>query len=54
MKINFNHPIAKRITRVGQEISHNGITYDVENEYYDGYEIEPQRLCAWKKNSKFV
>jgi hypothetical protein len=44
MKINYNYHIAKRITRVSQKISYNGMAYDVENEYHNGYEIETQRL----------
>lgn len=52
MKISHNHPLAKRILQVGQQVTHNGMTYDVEEEYYDGYEVTPRSLCAWKKHNK--
>lgn len=54
MKITFNHPIAKHITQVSQEVSHNGISYDVVDEYYDGYEVEHHRLYLWKKCNRFI
>ena len=52
MKIKKNHPLAKQGLVVGQQVTHCGISYNVIDEDFREYEIEPQRLCAWKKNSK--
>lgn len=49
MKITHKHPIARHGLIVGQAVNHNGITYDVIDELYDGYEIEPRKLPIWKK-----
>lgn len=52
MKISHNHPIARHGLIVGEHLDHNGITYNVTDEYRDGFEVEPERLCAWRKCSK--
>lgn len=53
MKISHNHPLAKHNLIVGQQLNHNGITYNITNESFGEYELEPERLCSWKKRSCF-
>lgn len=52
MKISHNHPLAKHGLVIGQQIYHNGITYNVEFEDFGKYEINPiQPIIAWKKKN---
>ena len=48
MKINKKHPLYKMNLIVGQQITHNGLTYNIVDEELDHYELEPERLCSWK------
>lgn len=53
MKISYNHPLAKHKLIVSQQLSHNGVTYSVTNENFGQYELEPEKLCSWKKRSYY-
>ena len=49
MKIKNNHPLAKHRLIVGQQITHNGISYTVTREDFGQYELEPDNpIMVWK------
>lgn len=53
MKIKHNHPILTDGIRHGDTIMRNGMTYKVIDEDFGYVEVEPDRLMAWKRRSKF-
>ncbi|MBX9597074.1 MAG: hypothetical protein K2X04_00695 [Burkholderiales bacterium] len=49
MKITSNHPLAHHGLIVGEQINHNGISYNVMSDDFGVYNLEAERLCSWKK-----
>lgn len=52
MKLNKNHPIIIDGTHNGYTIKHHGLSYKIIDEDFGYFEVEPERLMAWKKRSK--
>jgi hypothetical protein len=53
MKIKSNHPLAHHGLVIGQQVNHNGINYNVISDDFGVYDLEPERLCAWKKRTVY-
>ncbi len=52
MFIKKNHPLYKKISTVGQQVQHNGISYYVVDETFGQYEVEPDNpVTVWKKRT---
>lgn len=52
MFIDKKHPLYKKITVVGQQVQHNGISYSVVSDDFGQYEIEPDNpVTAWKRRT---
>ncbi len=53
MKISNNHPLAKHKLIVGQQLNHNGITYNITDECFGQYELEPENCVVGKREVIF-
>ena len=53
MKIKSNHPLAHHGLVIGQQVNHNGINYNVMSEDFGVYDLEPERLCSWRRRTVY-
>ena len=53
MKIKSNHPLAHHGLVVDEQVNHNGISYNVMSDDFGIHDLEPERLCFWRKRAVY-
>ncbi|MDD3266519.1 MAG: hypothetical protein PHC75_04990 [Burkholderiales bacterium] len=53
MIFNKNHPVIVNGIREQDTIKHHGLSYKIIDEDFGYFEVEPERLMAWKKRNKY-